>query len=68
MSNIGIIIPERAADIGNFMVGRLLPFIEKRSVGHSFSSIIWDLQTKRLSESGCTTASAYWTFYINLLI
>ena len=29
MSNIGIIIPERAADIGNFMVGRLLPFIEK---------------------------------------
>lgn len=32
MSNIGIIIPERAADIGNFMVGRLLPFIEKRSV------------------------------------
>ncbi|WP_374329468.1 pirin family protein [Soonwooa sp.] len=33
MSNIGIIIPERAADIGNFMVGRLLPFIEKRSVG-----------------------------------
>ena len=33
MSNIGIIIPERAADIGNFMVGRLLPFIEKRAVG-----------------------------------
>ena len=33
MSNIGIIIPERAADIGNFMVGRLLPFIEKRNVG-----------------------------------
>lgn len=33
MSNIGIIVPERAADIGNFMVGRLLPFIEKRSVG-----------------------------------
>ncbi|MGV4412885.1 pirin family protein [Chryseobacterium sp. T1] len=33
MSNIGIIIPERAANIGNFMVGRLLPFIDKRSVG-----------------------------------
>ena len=33
MSNIGIIIPERAADIGNFMVGRLLPFTEKKSVG-----------------------------------
>lgn len=33
MSNIGVIIPERAANIGDFMVGRLLPFIEKRSVG-----------------------------------
>lgn len=33
MSNIGIIIEERAADIGNFLVGRLLPFREKRAVG-----------------------------------
>ena len=33
MSNISIIIEERAADIGNFMVGRLLPFRQKRSVG-----------------------------------
>lgn len=33
MSNIGIIIEERAADIGNFMVGRLLPFRQKRMVG-----------------------------------
>ncbi len=33
MSNIGMIIEERAADIGNFMVGRLLPFKQKRSVG-----------------------------------
>jgi redox-sensitive bicupin YhaK (pirin superfamily) len=33
MSNIGIIIEERAANIGNFMVGRLLPFREKRAVG-----------------------------------
>jgi len=33
MSNIGLIIEERAADIGNFMVGRLLPFKQKRSVG-----------------------------------
>src|SRR5690554_1940011 len=33
MSNIGIIIEERAADIGNFMVGRLLPFRQKRTVG-----------------------------------
>ena len=33
MSNVGLIIPERAADIGNFMVGRLLPFKEKRMVG-----------------------------------
>lgn len=33
MSNISIIIEERAADIGNFMVGRLLPFRGKRMVG-----------------------------------
>ena len=28
-----MIIEERAADIGNFLVGRLLPFSQKRSVG-----------------------------------
>jgi redox-sensitive bicupin YhaK (pirin superfamily) len=33
MSNISLIIEERAANIGNFMVGRLLPFIQKRAVG-----------------------------------
>jgi len=33
MSNISIIIEERPADIGNFLVGRLLPFREKRMVG-----------------------------------
>ena len=33
MSNIKLIIEERAASIGNFMVGRLLPFRQKRSVG-----------------------------------
>lgn len=33
MSNISIIIEERPADIGNFMVGRLLPFRGKRMVG-----------------------------------
>lgn len=33
MSNIDLIIQERAADIGNFMVGRLLPFRQKRAVG-----------------------------------
>lgn len=33
MSNIALIIEERAADIGNFLVGRLLPFREKRAVG-----------------------------------
>ena len=33
MSNIKIIIEERAASIGNFMVGHLLPFRQKRSVG-----------------------------------
>lgn len=33
MSNIQLIIEERPSDIGNFLVGRLLPFREKRLVG-----------------------------------
>lgn len=33
MSNIQLIIDERPADIGNFLVGRLLPFRQKRAVG-----------------------------------
>ena len=33
MSNIQLIIEERAASIGNFMVGRLLPFRQKRMIG-----------------------------------
>lgn len=33
MSNINLIIEERATSIGNFMVGRLLPFRQKRAVG-----------------------------------
>lgn len=33
MSNIQLIIEERAASIGSFMVGRLLPFRQKRMVG-----------------------------------
>src|SRR5476651_317232 len=33
MSNINLIIEERPRNIGNFMVGRLLPFKEKRMVG-----------------------------------
>ncbi len=33
MSNIQLIIEERAAPIGQFMVGRLLPFRQKRMVG-----------------------------------
>lgn len=33
MSNIEQIIEERAADIGGFLVGRLLPFRQKRAVG-----------------------------------
>lgn len=33
MSNISLIIEERAANIGKFMVGRLLPFRQKRMVG-----------------------------------
>src|SRR6187402_2399692 len=33
MSNIKLIIEERPNIVGNFMVGRLLPFREKRTVG-----------------------------------
>lgn len=33
MSNIDLIIEERPADVGNFLVGRLLPFYRKRMVG-----------------------------------
>lgn len=33
MSNIDFIFEEKAADIGNFLVGRLLPFKQKRSIG-----------------------------------
>ncbi len=33
MSNTGLIIEERARDIGDFLVGRLLPFRKKRMVG-----------------------------------
>lgn len=33
MSNIQLIIEERPADIGHFLVGRLLPFRERRMVG-----------------------------------
>lgn len=33
MSNVHLIIEERPAKIGNFLVGRLLPFREKRLVG-----------------------------------
>lgn len=33
MSNVKLIIEERAASIGKFMVGRLLPFRQKRMVG-----------------------------------
>lgn len=33
MSQIGLIIEERARDIGGFLVGRLLPFRKKRTVG-----------------------------------
>ena len=33
MSNTHLIIPERSRDIGDFLVGRLLPFRKKRMVG-----------------------------------
>lgn len=32
-SNIGLVLEEKAVSIGNFMVGRLLPFRQKRAVG-----------------------------------
>lgn len=33
MSNIDFVFEERAADIGDFLVGRLLPFRQKRNIG-----------------------------------
>jgi redox-sensitive bicupin YhaK (pirin superfamily) len=33
MSNVSVIIEERATQMGNFLVGRLLPFRQKRMVG-----------------------------------
>ena len=33
MSNVGLIIEERARDIGDFLVGRLIPFRKKRMIG-----------------------------------
>ena len=33
MSHSGMIIPERSRDIGDFLVGRLLPFRKKRMIG-----------------------------------
>lgn len=33
MSNIGLIIEERSRDIGDFLVGRLIPFRRKRMIG-----------------------------------
>ncbi len=33
MSNLDFIFEEKAADIGNFLVGRLLPFKQKRAIG-----------------------------------
>ncbi|MDT8346366.1 MAG: pirin family protein [Flavobacteriaceae bacterium] len=32
-SNVGLVLEEKAAHIGSFMVGRLLPFRQKRAVG-----------------------------------
>lgn len=33
MNNSDLIVEERSRDIGNFLVGRLLPFRKKRQVG-----------------------------------
>lgn len=33
MSNVGLIIEERARDIGDFLVGRLIPFRKKKMIG-----------------------------------
>jgi len=48
MSNINLIIEERPRDIGNFLVGRLLPFKDKRMVGpfafidHTGPALLWN--------------------------
>lgn len=33
MSNVALVIEERATKVGSFLVGRLLPFVQKRAVG-----------------------------------
>ncbi|AKA36347.1 pirin-like C-terminal cupin domain-containing protein [Flagellimonas lutaonensis] len=38
MSNIGMIIEERSRDIGDFLVGRLIPFAEERHIFWNFVS------------------------------
>ena len=51
MSNINLIIEERPRDIGNFLVGRLLPFKDKRMVGpfafidHTGPALLWNNET-----------------------
>lgn len=41
-SNGGLIIEEKAADIGNFLVGRLVPSAKKNLWDRLFLSTTWD--------------------------
>lgn len=67
MSNIGLIVEERAADIGNFLVGRLLPFREKRSVGpFIFIDHMEPTCLKEYQNFDVPPTSAYRAFYPNL--
>ena len=69
MSNINLIIEERSANIGNFMVGRLLPFREKRMVGpFSFIDHMGPAHLSDHQNMGCATTSTHWAFYTYLFV
>jgi hypothetical protein len=44
MSNVGLILEEKAADIGNFLVGDCYHFVKKDMSDHLYLSTIWDQQ------------------------
>ena len=67
MSNIGLIIAERSRDIGDFLVGRLIPFRKKRMIGpFIFIDHMGPVQLGPKKYMGRGPAPAYWTGYPDL--
>ena len=65
MSNRGLIIEERSPDIGDFIVGKLIPFRKKRRVG-PFIFIDHMGPDTLTSLYGRWSTSAYWAYYPHL--